>query len=121
MLRYSLTIKRFIGFLMLFSAAALLAGDEKTDKVDKIFAKWDETTTPGVALAVIQDGKIIYERGYGPAKLQKAFNIAMTGARIVDGTGNPWFFWLQSSYCKKRRINKDTVAEVVRSALRINA
>jgi 5-methylcytosine-specific restriction endonuclease McrA len=29
--------------------------------------------------------------------------------------------WLQSSYCKKRRINKDTVAEVVRSALRINA
>jgi hypothetical protein len=26
--------------------------------------------------------------------------------------------WLQSSYCKKRRINKDTVAEVVKKTLR---
>jgi hypothetical protein len=28
--------------------------------------------------------------------------------------------WLQSSYCKERRINKDTVAEVVKAALQIN-
>ena len=27
--------------------------------------------------------------------------------------------WLQSSYCKKRGINKDTVAEVVKEALRL--
>ncbi len=26
--------------------------------------------------------------------------------------------WIQSSYCKKREINKDTVAEVVKEALR---
>jgi len=26
--------------------------------------------------------------------------------------------WIQSSYCKKRGINKDTVAEVVKNALR---
>jgi hypothetical protein len=29
--------------------------------------------------------------------------------------------WLQSSYCKKNRINEDTVAEVVRQALRVQA
>jgi hypothetical protein len=29
--------------------------------------------------------------------------------------------WLQSSYCKKRGINKDSVAEVVKEALRVNA
>lgn len=28
--------------------------------------------------------------------------------------------WLQSSYCKERGINKDTVAGVVRAALQIN-
>jgi hypothetical protein len=28
--------------------------------------------------------------------------------------------WLQSSYCKKRGINKDSVAEVVKEALRVN-
>ena len=29
--------------------------------------------------------------------------------------------WLQSTYCKKRGINKDTVAEVVKQALRADA
>jgi hypothetical protein len=29
--------------------------------------------------------------------------------------------WLQSSYCRKRGINKDTVAEVVKEALRVHA
>ena len=29
--------------------------------------------------------------------------------------------WIQSTYCKKRGINKDTVAEVVKEALRVHA
>ena len=29
--------------------------------------------------------------------------------------------WIESSYCKKRGINKDTVADVVKEALRVNA
>lgn len=29
--------------------------------------------------------------------------------------------WLQSSYCKKHGINKDSVAKVVKEALRVNA
>ena len=29
--------------------------------------------------------------------------------------------WIQSNYCKKRGINKDTVAEVVKEALRVQA
>jgi CubicO group peptidase (beta-lactamase class C family) len=57
--------------LTLFAAVpAFLSADGTTDKVDKLFAVWDKTTTPGAALAVIKDGKIIYERGYGMAKLE---------------------------------------------------
>ena len=29
--------------------------------------------------------------------------------------------WIQSNYCKKRGINKDTVADVVKAALRVHA
>lgn len=29
--------------------------------------------------------------------------------------------WIESSYCKKRGINKDTVAEVIKEALRVDA
>jgi CubicO group peptidase (beta-lactamase class C family) len=37
--------------------------------VDSIFAGWDKTTSPGCALAIVQDGTIIYKRGYGMANL----------------------------------------------------
>ncbi|OGD17628.1 MAG: hypothetical protein A2Y69_10090 [Candidatus Aminicenantes bacterium RBG_13_59_9] len=75
-------IKGFLGFLLILSAALSLPADEKTDKVDKIFAEWDKTTTPGAALAVIKDGQIIYERGYGMAKLEDG--IVMTPQKIFD-------------------------------------
>jgi len=39
------------------------------DAVDKIFAQWDSTVSPGCALSVMQDGHIVYERVYGMANL----------------------------------------------------
>lgn len=67
---------------LLLCFAAVLAADETTDKVDKIFASWDKTTSPGAALAVIRDGRIIYKRGYGMAKLEDG--IVMTSDKIFD-------------------------------------
>lgn len=74
--------KWFFGFLVLFFLGSFLLADEKTDKVDKVFAAWDTTTTPGAALAVIKDGQIIYERGYGMAKIEDG--IVMTPQKIFD-------------------------------------
>lgn len=39
------------------------------ESVDRVFAKWDSTASPGCALSVIRDGHIVYERGYGMADL----------------------------------------------------
>lgn len=61
---------------------AFLAADETIDKVDKLFVAWDKTTTPGAALAVIKDGKIIYERGYGMARLEDG--IVNTPDKVFD-------------------------------------
>jgi len=70
-------------FLILFlSVAFFLAADEKTDRVDQIFAQWDTTSSPGAALAIIKDGQIIYERGYGLAKIEDG--MIMTPSRIFD-------------------------------------
>jgi CubicO group peptidase (beta-lactamase class C family) len=65
--------------LLLTSAAF---ADETTGKVDKIFAEWDTTASPGAALAVIRDGKIIYERGYGMASLEDG--LVMTPQKVFD-------------------------------------
>jgi CubicO group peptidase (beta-lactamase class C family) len=62
--------------------ASPLAADETTAKVDKIFAPWDTTVSPGCALAVVKDGRIIYKRGYGMAKLED--ELVMTPDKIFD-------------------------------------
>ena len=41
-----------------------------TDKVDRLFIAWDKPDSPGCALIVIKDGKVIYKRGYGTANLE---------------------------------------------------
>jgi len=67
--------------LFLFFLSFLFA-DQRSNEVDKLFAQWDKTTSPGCALAVINDGQIIYKRGYGMAKLEDS--IVMTPSKIFD-------------------------------------
>lgn len=45
-------------------------------KVDTLFRKMDTTISPGCAISVIRDHKIVYERGYGMADLDH--NIPIT-------------------------------------------
>jgi CubicO group peptidase (beta-lactamase class C family) len=56
--------------LVALAASPLPGADETAAKVDRLFAAWDRTTSPGAALAVVKDGRIVYERGYGMAKLE---------------------------------------------------
>ncbi len=39
------------------------------NQIDKLFSGYN-STTPGVAVAVVKDGKIIFQRGYGTANLE---------------------------------------------------
>ena len=62
-----------------------------TVRVDKIFEKWDKPDSPGCALAVIKDGRIVYKRGYGMANLDHdlpitpstVFNIASVSKQFT--------------------------------------
>lgn len=40
------------------------------EQVDEVFARWDSKESPGAAVAVIQNGAIIYKKGYGMAHLE---------------------------------------------------
>jgi CubicO group peptidase (beta-lactamase class C family) len=79
--RHSL-LRPWIPVFLAILSMSLFAGDETTEKVDKVFAQWDTTATPGCALAVVRDGRIIYKRGYGMAKLEDG--IVMTPDKIFD-------------------------------------
>jgi CubicO group peptidase (beta-lactamase class C family) len=52
----------------LLLATALTAGTKS--KIDQIFAAYDKADSPGCAVAIVQDGAVAYERGYGMADLE---------------------------------------------------
>src|SRR5260370_25852270 len=55
----------FVLALLVSASAAVPVGQ----RVDEVFAQWDKKNFPGCAIAVIQEGRILYERGYGMAHL----------------------------------------------------
>jgi CubicO group peptidase (beta-lactamase class C family) len=50
--------------------------NEITERVDALFSQWDKEDSPGAAIGVFKDGRIIYARGYGMANLE--YNIPNT-------------------------------------------
>lgn len=51
------------------------AADPSPAVIDKVFAAWDKPDTPGLALAVVREGRIVYSKGYGLAHLEYAVPI----------------------------------------------
>ena len=45
-------------------------GKSAEDRIDQLFAYWDNQNSPGAAIAVIQNGSIINSKGYGIANLE---------------------------------------------------
>lgn len=70
MLRVLLTFVLASALCPAASAQAPPPAGPTAAEVDKIFAQWDKPNTPGCALAVLRDGRVAYERGYGSASLQ---------------------------------------------------
>ncbi|MHA2282483.1 MAG: serine hydrolase domain-containing protein [Promethearchaeota archaeon] len=44
--------------------------EKLAEEIDDLFKEWDKTDSPGCALVIIKDGKIIYKKGYGMADLE---------------------------------------------------
>jgi CubicO group peptidase (beta-lactamase class C family) len=60
----------FFVSLSVLSAAALAAAPAPSQQVDQLLSKWDKPGMPGAAVAVIQDGKVVYRRGVGMANIE---------------------------------------------------
>lgn len=58
----------FLFFLLAITSSAQITADQKA-KIDTLF-KDANTSTPGAAIGVIKDGKLIYANGYGMADLE---------------------------------------------------
>lgn len=72
--------------LVIFSAvagrAAGTAEDKKTAAVNEVFADLAKPGSPGCALGVYRDGKVLYEKGYGLANVEE--NVPITPESVFD-------------------------------------
>src|SRR5260370_42618215 len=66
--------KLLIGTLVV--AAGFCAEDDRGKRIDDILQQWNKPVMPGASVAVIQDGKLAYQKGYGAANLE--YGIAIT-------------------------------------------
>lgn len=46
------------------------AASDLPDRMDEIFAEWDNPRGPGCAVAIIRDGQVVFKKGYGLADLE---------------------------------------------------
>ena len=67
---------------LLLAGTSSAAPDSLTDKVDRVFAEWNATSSPGCALAVVNEGRIVYQHGYGMANLE--LGVAITPQSVFD-------------------------------------
>lgn len=45
-------------------------GETNEKRIDQIMSIWDTDSTPGISLAVVQNGKVVFSKGYGMANLE---------------------------------------------------
>lgn len=77
------------------------------DRVDALFTEWDKPTSPGCALAVIQDGHIIYQRGYGMADLERGAPITPETRFDLGSTGKQFTAALVAIFANRGLLSLD--------------
>jgi CubicO group peptidase (beta-lactamase class C family) len=70
-----------------FSSASLIYGQtEKENQVNRLLEKWFKQDSPGVAAAVVKEGKIVFQHAYGLADLER--DVPLTTTSIFDIASN---------------------------------
>ncbi|MCP2519434.1 beta-lactamase family protein [Candidatus Aminicenantes bacterium AC-708-M15] len=93
------TILIFTIHILVFNTYA----DSKIDKIDRLFSPWNKSNSPGCALAIIKDGKIVYKKGYGMANLE--LNVPITPKTVFYiGSCSKQFVAFSIALLAKRKI-----------------
>jgi CubicO group peptidase (beta-lactamase class C family) len=77
-----------VPLLCVVAAPSLQAQEPETeqDRVDRIMADYSGTETPGAIVAVVRDGRIVFERAYGMANLTHGIPFALDTRTNIGST-----------------------------------
>jgi CubicO group peptidase (beta-lactamase class C family) len=74
--------KIFFLLLLVYSSSCRDEPNSLNQEIDDIFEKYDSKTNPGCAVAVIHNGEVVYNKGYGLANLE--YDIGITPSTVFD-------------------------------------
>ena len=73
-------------FVLITTSAAEAQNARLLARVDSVFAQFDHTRSPGCALGVIEDGRLVIGRGYGMANLEHGIALSPTSVFRIGST-----------------------------------
>jgi CubicO group peptidase (beta-lactamase class C family) len=88
-----------VGLLCLLAATTTVHGAAPaepaalTAQVDKLFAAYAKPDSPGCALAIIKDGAVVYQHGYGIANLELGVPIAPSTVFQIGSVSKQFTAW----------------------------
>lgn len=99
--------KKSVFLLILVSLLAFSYADERTVKVDELFAAWDKPDSPGCSLAVVKDGQIVYKRSYGSANLELGVPITPQSVFYVGSVSKQFTAFCIALLAKEGKLTLD--------------
>ena len=74
--------RRTVAVVAFLAAGAAAETPALAPRVDELFAEWNRSDAPGAAVAVVKDGRIVYENAFGMADLERG--VALTPGSVFE-------------------------------------
>jgi CubicO group peptidase (beta-lactamase class C family) len=96
-----------ISFFLIVPISNARSLEEKFAGIDELFSPWDNQQTPGCALAVIQNGEIIFKKGYGLANLDHGVKIKPNTVFRIGSISKQFTAACIQILCKEGKLSLD--------------
>ena len=96
------TLLSFTFFLFLSNYTFSQTNEEAGKRIDSLFASYN-SKTPGAAVAIVKDGKIIFTKGYGMADLEHDIPITPKTVFNIASVSKQFTAFFHLSFRKRRQ------------------
>src|SRR6056297_2075185 len=101
-------MKEQLLLLLLLSLALTSYGQiGESEAIDSLFLEWNKPETPGCAIGIVKDGKLIYSKGYGIADLEHDIEITPSSVFYIGSVSKQFVTFSLLLLEEQEKINLD--------------
>ena len=100
-------MRKFILLFVFVLPLSIFCQIPESKEIDKIFAEWNKIETPGAALGIVRDGKLIYSKGYGYGDLEHDLEITPSSVFYIGSVSKQFVTFAVLLLEEQEKINLD--------------